>query len=105
MHLAGANGVFQEHRDGLGPTPPGTGAMALALWAASSKATSPLRIRLPSAAFPTSFTPTSITTAPGFTQSPLTYSLTPAATTRMSARRQYALTSFVRVLVMLVDQL
>src|SRR5436189_790167 len=49
----------------IGPTPPGTGVIAAATWRAPSKSTSP--VSRPSRRF----MPTSITVAPGFSQSPL----------------------------------
>ena len=66
----------------IGPTPPGTGVIAPATSRTASKSTSPTR---PSSV---RFTPTSITAAPGFTQSAFTRRGEPTAATRMSARRQ-----------------
>jgi hypothetical protein len=54
----------------IGPTPPGTGVTARA-WPSASVTASPT-IRDPPFAPATRLMPTSITTAPGFTQSPLT---------------------------------
>ncbi len=88
----------------IGPTPPGTGVMAPATAAASSKATSPTRRVRPSPAS-TRLMPTSITVAPGFTQSPFTISGRPTAATRMSARRQTAGRSRVRLWAMVTVQL
>ena len=65
----------------IGPTPPGTGVMAAARFSASANSTSPQS--LPSGL---RFIPTSMTTAPGFTQAPFTISALPMAATRMSAR-------------------
>src|SRR5260221_467282 len=70
----------------MGPTPPGTGVIAPATAAASPKLTSPTSRNLPSRS--TRLMPTSITDAPGLTQSPRTISARPTAATRMSARRQ-----------------
>src|SRR5436190_459015 len=66
----------------IGPTPPGTGVIADATSETSSKATSPER--------PSSrrFVPTSITIAPGLTQSAFTIRARPTAAIRTSARRQ-----------------
>src|SRR5690606_37251000 len=64
----------------IGPTPPGTGVIQLARLAAASKPTSPTR--RPSSS---RLMPTSITTAPGFTQSPGISPGRPTATTSMSA--------------------
>ena len=50
----------------MGPTPPGTGVIALATLETSSKSTSPTK---PESVL---LIPTSITIAPFFTQSPLT---------------------------------
>ena len=66
----------------IGPTPPGTGVIQLARWAAASNPTSPTN--RPSS---NRLIPTSITTAPGFTHSPGTMPGRPTATTRMSALR------------------
>src|SRR5215470_5212933 len=76
----------------MGPTPPGTGVMARARLDADSKSTSP-------ASLPESrrFTPTSMTTAPSLIMSPVMKRGRPAATQRMSARRQCAPRSRVRV--------
>ena len=70
----------------MGPTPPGTGVMKPAF---SEKATSPTS-RRPDFLVGSGreLIPQSMTTAPGFTQSPLTSSAFPQATTRMSAERQ-----------------
>src|SRR4030043_1544242 len=69
----------------MGPTPPGTGVMALAFWLTDSKSTSPASILLPSAVLPISFTPTSMTTTPSLTMSPVMALGFPAATIRISA--------------------
>ena len=74
----------------IGPTPPGTGVIAPATCATSSKATSPAS---PSAV---RLMPTSITVAPGLTQSPRTIPARPTAAIRTSARRQTAARSRVR---------
>ena len=64
-----------------GPTPPGTGVMAPAIWRTDSKSTSPHS--LPS----TRLMPTSITVAPGFTISAVTNRGWPMAAIKMSAWR------------------
>ena len=69
----------------IGPTPPGTGVIHPATWAAASKSTSPTKRCLPFSV--TRVLPTSITVAPGLIQSPLIKRGLPTATTRMSARR------------------
>lgn len=69
----------------IGPTPPGTGVIAPATDKTSSYATSPTS-RLSGKRL----IPTSITVAPGETQSPRTISARPTAATRMSARRHSA---------------
>src|SRR5436190_6702820 len=79
----------------IGPTPPGTGVRWPAMCRASSKATSPTSLVLPSPRA-TRLMPTSITAAPGLIQSPRTSSGLPIATTRMSAVRQSAAKSRVR---------
>ena len=53
----------------IGPTPPGTGVIAPATSIASSKATSPSSLRVPSGCSTRSW-PTSMTVAPGFSQPP-----------------------------------
>src|SRR5690349_2883299 len=74
----------------IGPTPPGTGVIAEATSATSSWSTSPNR--------PSSrrFWPTSMTIAPGFTQSRLTIRARPTAAISTSARRQTSGRSRVR---------
>src|ERR671922_2228789 len=74
----------------IGPTPPGTGVIRLARSAAPANSTSPAR---PSTV---RFIPTSITTAPSFTQSPRTSPARPTAATSTSARRHTAARSRVR---------
>src|SRR4030042_1154732 len=75
----------------MGPTPPGTGVIALAFSLTASKSTSPLRSgtclvgSVLLGFHPTRFTPTSITTAPSFTMSALMTSGEPIAATRISA--------------------
>ncbi len=74
----------------IGPTPRGTGVISAARSAAASKSTSPTSpssVRL---------IPTSITVAPGLTQSPCTIRGRPTAATRTSARRHTAGRSRVR---------
>ncbi len=70
----------------MGPTPPGTGVIQPAFCNAWLKLTSPTSL------YPdfldasgTALMPTSITAAPGFTQSPVTYSARPHAAIRISA--------------------
>ena len=79
-----------RHAIVIGPTPPGTGVIALARCAAASKSTSPTS--------PPSrrLTPTSITIAPSLTQSPLTICGRPIAAIRMSARAHTSASSRVR---------
>ena len=74
----------------IGPTPPGTGVSAPATpaTAGSTSPTSPASVRL---------MPTSITVAPGFTQSALTNPGMPTAATTISAPRTCAATSRVRL--------
>ena len=55
----------------IGPTPPGTGVIAPATALTPAKSTSPTSRVLPSSAAGTRLMPTSITQAPGFTQSRL----------------------------------
>src|ERR1700693_5721218 len=68
----------------IGPTPPGTGVILEATFLTDSKSTSPCSLK-PIFAFLSSplFVPTSPTTAPFFTMSPLTIPARPAATIRM----------------------
>ena len=77
----------------MGPTPPGTGVMARTLGLTDAKSTSP-------ASLPVSrrFTPdVDHRRRPSCTMSPVTTPAGPAATQRMSARRQCAARSRVRV--------
>mmetsp|Transcript_15182 Transcript_15182/g.45779 ORF Transcript_15182/g.45779 Transcript_15182/m.45779 type:complete len:373 (+) Transcript_15182:227-1345(+) len=73
----------------IGPTPPGTGVMRDAFSLASSKCTSPTS-RYPSffEGSSTALMPTSMTTAPGFIQSPRIISARPHAAITTSASRQ-----------------
>ena len=80
---------FSKHAIVIGPTPPGTGVNALAIFETSSKATSPT---IP---FSVLFIPTSITIASFLIQSALTSSGIPTAATIMSACKHSALRSFV----------
>ena len=87
----------------IGPTPPGTGVICAAISDAAAKSTSPTRrvLPLPLSSRPFSgasmrLMPTSITHAPGFTQSPLTSSAMPTAATKISAWRHMAGRSAVR---------
>src|SRR6185437_1644886 len=76
----------------IGPTPPGTGVMRDARSRALSKSTSPTSLKpLFAVESATRLIPTSITTAPSFTMSPVTMPGFPAATMRMSARSVCAL--------------
>jgi hypothetical protein len=75
----------------IGPTPPGTGVTHAARSITSSKATSPTS--LPSAS---RLMPTSMTAAPGFTQSPRTRRGRPTAATSTSASAQSRARSRVR---------
>ena len=72
----------------IGPTPPGTGVRCEAVAAQLAKSTSPTS-RYPRffEASSTALIPTSMTTAPGFSQAPCTYSAIPHAATTMSASR------------------
>ncbi len=74
----------------IGPTPPGTGVIALATSETSLYATSPQ-----SFPFSSRFIPTSITIAPSLTISAVMNFALPTAATRMSARRQTSLRFFV----------
>src|SRR5690606_13683154 len=73
----------------IGPTPPGTGVIQPATSLTLSNSTSPTV--LPSRLL----IPTSITTAPGLTQSPFTISGCPTAATSISACLHSATRSFV----------
>src|SRR5829696_8097365 len=74
----------------IGPTPPGTGVMAAARSFAAAKSTSPTRPSF------VRFVPTSITTAPSPTMSPVTSPAEPAAATSTSAPRHTPARSRVR---------
>ena len=69
----------------IGPTPPGTGVRCEAAAAQLAKSTSPTS-RYPRffEASSTALIPTSMTTAPGFSQAPCTYSAIPHAATTTS---------------------
>ena len=73
----------------MGPTPPGTGVIALATLETSSKSTSPTK---PESVL---LIPTSITIAPFFTQSPLTNLGIPTAAIIISALSHSFFKSFV----------
>src|SRR3989344_3334234 len=73
----------------MGPTPPGTGVIAEAFFTTSSKSTSPTR---PSRVW---FMPTSTTTTPSFTASPVIIFGFPIAAIRISAPRVMAARSLV----------
>ena len=73
----------------IGPTPPGTGVIAPATSRRLREGDVADELRL-ALAGGHRLMPTSITTAPGLTQSPRTISGRPTAATRMSARRQTA---------------
>ncbi len=93
----------------IGPTPPGTGVIQPATSLHSSNATSPTIRVLPAAAASGSragrrLMPTSMTAAPGLTQSALTISALPTAATRMSASRQTPGRSAVREWAMVTVQ-
>src|SRR5438094_756857 len=80
----------------MGPTPPGLGVIIPAIGRTRAKSTSPTRRPPPRACGSgIRLTPTSTTTAPGFTMSALTNSATPMAAIKMSARRQWAARSRV----------
>ena len=72
-----------------GPTPPGTGVIAEATALADSKSTSPTSLSS------TTLMPTSTTTAPGLSISPVIRPGTPAATTTTSASRVWRARSTV----------
>ncbi|RLS45794.1 MAG: hypothetical protein DWH86_04500 [Planctomycetota bacterium] len=82
----------------MGPTPPGTGDIQPATPLTAAKSTSPTVIFLPSAPS-IRLMPTSITTAPGLTQSAFTSSGTPHAATTTSHVRQSAARSGVNLFV------
>ncbi len=73
--------LLSKHAMVMGPTPPGTGVIALATLATSLKSTSPT---IPESVL---LIPTSITIAPFFTQSPLTNLGIPTAAIIISALR------------------
>lgn len=75
----------------IGPTPPGTGVIAPAIFSQDSKSTSPTSFL--SAIL---FMPTSITTAPGFIISPVIKLGLPTATTNISAFFTVSFKFFVR---------
>mmetsp|Transcript_3769 Transcript_3769/g.7011 ORF Transcript_3769/g.7011 Transcript_3769/m.7011 type:complete len:213 (-) Transcript_3769:19-657(-) len=80
--------------------------MAPATSTASSNATSPISLVLPGfSGCGTRLMPTSITVAPGLTQSPRTISARPTAATRISARRHTSARSLVREWAMVTVQL
>src|SRR5215471_8241680 len=79
----------------IGPAPPGTGVMAPATVDTASWSTSPT-IRLDPSGVATGLIPTSITMAPGLTQSAPTRCGRPVAATRISATRQIAAASRLR---------
>ena len=81
--------LFNKQAIVIGPTPPGTGVIALATLETASKSTSPTK---PESVL---LIPTSITIAPFFTQSPLTYFGIPTAAIIISALRHSAFKSFV----------
>mmetsp|Transcript_44982 Transcript_44982/g.97711 ORF Transcript_44982/g.97711 Transcript_44982/m.97711 type:complete len:200 (+) Transcript_44982:163-762(+) len=80
----------------IGPTPPGTGVIFDATARASLKATSPTSL-WPSflVESSTALIPTSMTTQPGLSQSPLTISALPRAAMTMSALRTFSFKSLV----------
>ena len=82
----------------IGPTPPGTGVIALATLETSSKSTSPTK---PESVL---LIPTSITIAPFFTQSPFTNWGMPTAAIIISALRHSFYKSFVFEWVMVTVQ-
>jgi hypothetical protein len=81
--------LFNKQAIVIGPTPPGTGVIALATLETSSKSTSPTN---PESVL---LIPTSITIAPFFIQSPLTSFGFPTAATIISALLHSAFKSFV----------
>src|SRR5262249_61614158 len=81
--------LASRHAMVIGPTPPGTGEIEPATSATSANATSPTMRERPPAGV-TRLTPTSMTVAPGLTQSRRTISGRPTAANKRSARRQTA---------------
>ena len=75
---------LKRHAIVIGPTPPGTGDIALTLFSTSLNKTSPTSFDFSSFIL-TLFIPTSIIIAPSFTQSLSTNSGYPIAAIRMSA--------------------
>ena len=73
----------------MGPTPPGTGAIAFTLSLTSSKLTSPTILS------PYLFMPTSIIIEPSFTQSFFTNFATPTAAIKISAFEHSSFKFFV----------
>jgi len=90
--------LLSKHAIVIGPTPPGTGVIALATLETSSKSTSPTS---PESVL---LIPTSITIAPFFTQSPLTSLGLPTAAMTISALLHSAFKSFVFECVMVTVQ-
>mmetsp|Transcript_9477 Transcript_9477/g.15050 ORF Transcript_9477/g.15050 Transcript_9477/m.15050 type:complete len:221 (-) Transcript_9477:494-1156(-) len=97
LSLARLSVFFSSMAMVIGPTPPGTGVMREATRLASPKCTSPTS-RWPSFFVGSSIglIPTSMTTQPGFSQSPLTISALPSAATKMSACCTFSFKSLVR---------
>ena len=87
-----------KHAIVIGPTPPGTGVIALATFETSSKSTSPT---IPESVL---LMPTSITIAPFFTQSPLTNFGLPTAAIIISALLHSSFKSFVLECVIVTVQ-
>ena len=80
FHFSANNVLFNTIVIVNGPTPPGTGVIALATSLTASKSTSPFNLPFSSGVFPTS-----IMTAPGFTKSFVTRCTRPTALTITSA--------------------
>src|SRR5699024_1555075 len=93
---AASTSFFSSSARVIGPTPPGLGLSHPATSAAAGS-TSPTRVALPPAGSSRRETPTSNTTAPGFTSSARTRCAAPAAATITSARRSWAGRSAVPV--------
>ena len=88
----------------IGPTPPGTGVIAPATSLAAGEIDVADQPGLAVLGAGTRLMPTSITVAPGFSQSPLTISGRPTAATTMSARRTTSGRSRVRLWAMVTVQ-
>src|SRR5687768_11325909 len=96
--VAARNVFFMSIAMVIGPTPPGTGVMSDATCRADAKCTSPTRwYPFATVTLFTRLMPTSMTTAPGLSMSPVIISGRPIAAMRMSARRVCAAKFAVRL--------